>query len=864
MSSASTTGTTTITASSHPPSSSGTTITTATGASASILPPGPPPISGDQFAKLMDAIQASQARMDTKLAEFQNQVCRSQDEAAAKAVKKSRSAEAPYQYKKKGNEAQAKFNSEVEDAVQEAMDELEGEPRPSQSVERAKAALEKGAKRIAERQKLIKLADRSDFGWAVVTEYTADELADNSEDEKRIEKAEKAAEKKSVKRRKVAGRPTPAKQPRSVATPSSSVSSATQVPRRPGLIPAVAKSRPLGPCFTCGEMGHLHSFCPRREGQALSGKKWYPSRSVMCVSSSINACSGDGSSIDSECVVDELVDDIDEPHVDRRTWEAEAVSPDCCDMSVQCRLKEKIQFWREVLKAPSTVLNTIESGYVLPLKSEPTPNIQCNQQSAIVNADFVQQSVSELMMNRCVKQVLEVPYICSPLSVVESSSGKKRLVINLRHLNRFLWKQRFKYEDLRVAMLLFEKGDFLFSFDLKSGYHHVDIATIHQKYLGFSWQGAYYVFTVLPFGLSTACYMFTKLLRPLVSYWRGQGIRIVVYLDDGLGAAVGEANASRASGIVCATLEQAGFQANFKKSVWQPTQRLQWLGFVLDLAQGQVEVPQEKIVKLLDMLRQAVLKPSLSARFLASIVGRIISMGLAVGPVSRFMTRSLYAVLESRQMWCGMLTLSEEARSELEFWSASLADYKAQPIWHSPSAVRVVYSDASDTGYGGYIVEHGHYVAYGQWSLDESQQSSTWRELTAVWRVLQSLEKKLANLCIRWFSDNQNVVRILQVGSRQPHLQAIALKIFALSINSHIHLQPEWVPRELNEQADYLSRIVDLDDWMLNPQVFEQLDALWGPYTVDRFASCDNTQLPRFNSRCWNPGSEAVDAFTVN
>ena len=140
----STTGTTTITASSHPPSSSGTstTITTVTGGGTSILkPPGPPPITGDQFAKLMDAIQASQARMDTKLAEFQNQVCRSQDEAAAKAVKKSRSAaEAPYQYKK-GNEAQAKFNAEVEDAVQEAMDELEGESRPSQSVERAKAAL---------------------------------------------------------------------------------------------------------------------------------------------------------------------------------------------------------------------------------------------------------------------------------------------------------------------------------------------------------------------------------------------------------------------------------------------------------------------------------------------------------------------------------------------------------------------------------------------------------------------------------------------------------------------------------------------------------------------------------------------------
>ena len=58
----------------------------------------------------------------------------------------------------------------------------------------------------------------------------------------------------------------------------------------------------------------------------------------------------------------------------------------------------------------------------------------------------------------CVVNVSDMPHICSPLSVVESSSGKKRLVLNLRHLNRFLWKQNFKYEDLRIAMCLFEKG----------------------------------------------------------------------------------------------------------------------------------------------------------------------------------------------------------------------------------------------------------------------------------------------------------------------------------------------------------------------------------------------------------------------
>ena len=164
----------------------------------------------------------------------------------------------------------------------------------------------------------------------------------------------------------------------------------------------------------------------------------------------------------------------------------------------------------------------------------------------------------------------------------------------------------------------------------------------------------------------------------------------------------------------------------------------------------------------------------------------------------------------------------------------------------------------------GYIVEHGRYTAYGQWTAVEATRSSTWRELAGVWKVLQSLASKLSNNRVRWFTDNQNVVRILQVGSRQPQLQEVALKIVSLTIHCQIRLEPEWVPREENEQADYFSRIIDLDDWFLDPAIFAQLDAQWGPHSVDRFADSYNKQLDRFNSRCWNPGSDAVDAFTVD
>ena len=77
----------------------------------------------------------------------------------------------------------------------------------------------------------------------------------------------------------------------------------------------------------------------------------------------------------------------------------------------------------------------------------------------------------------------EQPHVCSPISVVSSGSRKKRLVVNLRHVNCFLLKQscKCKYEDMRLAMLLFKPGEWMFSFDLKSGYHQVDIVPHHQK-----------------------------------------------------------------------------------------------------------------------------------------------------------------------------------------------------------------------------------------------------------------------------------------------------------------------------------------------------------------------------------------------
>ena len=177
------------------------------------------------------------------------------------------------------------------------------------------------------------------------------------------------------------------------------------------------------------------------------------------------------------------------------------------------------------------------------------------------------------------------PTVVNALSVSVQSNGKKRLILDLRHPNYFVMKSKVKFEDAKTMLFSFvdSSQNWLFSFDIKSGYHHIDIFPPDQEFLGFSWfkDGFthFYKFTVLPFGLSTGPYIFTKVMRPLVRYWRLKAFRIAVYLNDGLGVCPSFADCCSQSLAVKSDLFRAGFVANTQKSIWVPVQSLRWLGY---------------------------------------------------------------------------------------------------------------------------------------------------------------------------------------------------------------------------------------------------------------------------------------------
>ena len=144
------------------------------------------------------------------------------------------------------------------------------------------------------------------------------------------------------------------------------------------------------------------------------------------------------------------------------------------------------------------------------------------------------------------------------------------MILDLRNVNKLVFKDKIKFDKWKIMQDFLQPTDLPFKFDISQGYHYIDIDEQHQKYLGFSWkikgQTKYFVFTVLPFGLASAPFLFTKVMRCLVTLLRAQGIKISVFIDDGLGSA-DKVQPIIHSLVVKKSLTEAGFVINTQKSI---------------------------------------------------------------------------------------------------------------------------------------------------------------------------------------------------------------------------------------------------------------------------------------------------------
>ena len=80
--------------------------------------------------------------------------------------------------------------------------------------------------------------------------------------------------------------------------------------------------------------------------------------------------------------------------------------------------------------------------------------------------------------------------------------------------------------------------------------------------------------------------------------------------------------------------------------------------------------------------------------------------------------------------------------------------------------------------------------------------------------VLSLFATKLAGHTVKWFTDNQGVVHIINKGSRKKHLQDGAMAIFEICFQHGIKLEVEWIPHSRNERANFVSTMM-IGAWTL-------------------------------------------------
>lgn len=535
------------------------------------------------------------------------------------------------------------------------------------------------------------------------------------------------------------------------------------------------------------------------------------------------------------------------------------------DISVVGRLKQNSDFWKHTLKAPPFIQNVIDEGYIVPFEKTPTSFYAKNNKSSVKHQKFTEEAVLDLLKKGAVSEVSEIPYCCNPLTVAEGS--KLRLVLDLRHVNKYIKHHKFKYEDLRTFAEMFSEGDYFTTFDLKSGYHHIDIHPEHRKYFGFqvkftNGSTRNFLFNVLAFGLSEACYLFTKVMRPFIKRWRGFGIKSIIYIDDGINGKSSYLEAKAACKLVISDLEKAGFVINKQKSKLVPMQRGLWLGIIINTSNMTFYVPEEKCVKLLNKINSILNQALCSAKQLAKVAGYISAMNLAIGPMVRLFTRNLYRQIDARNSWHDAMLLYPESKNELVFWRDNLNDLNGYSFKPNPVTTKIIFTDASDFGYGGFTcTRFSKMICNGRFSKAESLTSSTNRELLAVKMMLESFGHLLTGESIQLNIDNFNASKILLIGSPKLHLQQIAIDIFKHCLKYDVKLVPKWIPREQNPIADKISKLVDTDNWSIDDKSFEIINKRFGPFSIDRFADDKNTKTKRFNSKFYCPRTGGVNAF---
>lgn len=481
--------------------------------------------------------------------------------------------------------------------------------------------------------------------------------------------------------------------------------------------------------------------------------------------------------------------------------------------------------------------------------------------------------LSDIVLDLLAKEAVEPvenptsPGFYSRIFFVPKKSGGHRPIIDLSVLNLSLVVPKFKMESVHSIRNALQEGSFTFSIDLKDAYFQIPIHRSSRKYLRFSLGGRAYQFKALPFGLSSAPWLFTKVMREVKRIAHRAGLSIFQYLDDWLGQSPSELQASTESQLLLRLCLHLGLKVNFDKSELIPTKSFVFLGVGFDLALGLVKPTLEHLQEILQLINLFLQSHNQPAVMWQSLIGSLVAQEKFIH-LGRFHLRPLQWHLSSH--WNQVsdpqsrpVPITSDIKPVLRWWADSKRLSSGVPL-HWPAPSLRVFTDASTQGWGAHC--HGR-TFEGLWSPQESLLHINILEMRAVRLALAEIQPAASQLVLV-ATDNSTVVAYInkQGGLRSSYLWQETCLLFQLLQRLNFTLRARHIPGKLNVIADQLSRRGQVlpTEWTLRQDLVEMIFHHWSRPLVDLFATRYTRRLPSFVSPVPDPEALEVDALSIS
>ena len=459
-----------------------------------------------------------------------------------------------------------------------------------------------------------------------------------------------------------------------------------------------------------------------------------------------------------------------------------------------------------------------------------------------------------------------LPLFRSSIFLTAKKDGSWRPILNLKPLNKaFVRPKTFRMETLQDITPHLHQGMWASSIDLKDAYLHIPIHQLDRRFLAFNYRDTDYQFRVLPFGLSTAPRVFTRVTRAILNHLRRAGITLFAYLDDWLVIADSLDLATRYTATTTTLLRDLGWVINLDKSQLLPSQHITYLGAEINLASGTIAPSRERSAALLVQARRVYNCGQATAHQWQILLGRMASLVnilqlclLRMRPL-QWLLRDQFTQGDSAQSTVVFLPL--ECRPFLFWWTQESNVTVGRPLQDNRPSTTVT-TDASLSGWG---ATRNNYTVAGLWTPSERLLHINALEMEAVFRAISHWQDDLRRHRVTVFSDNSTTVSYInrEGGTRSRPLFKATLRLLNLCEILDLRLRATHLAGKLNVVADALSRgKINHNEWSLATAWANHIFSLFGRPHVDLFATAENARLPTFCSRTFHPTAWETDAFS--